>query len=319
MNIRKVLIGSAVVVVGLPMLLVLIAVASISVLNRTNGTLVSGGRRREYLFYVPRSYDRTKPAPLVISMHAAGLWPAAQMATTRWNRLADEQGFIVVYPAGGFGSLAKAWSMKSDSGRTGEVQFISALIDKLEASYNIDPSRIYANGFSNGGAMTFVLSCTMPDRIAAVGMVSAAQEVPWSWCPDTRPMPMIAFHGTADPIVPYDGGRSWVSPRSFPAVRAWTANWARRNRCAANAVESAVAPDVTRAQYTTCADNADVVLYSIDGGGHSWPGGKPMPEWIAGPTNGSIDATRLMWTFFREHPRPSAQRSPSRLTRIDAR
>ena len=81
-----------------------------------------------------------------------------------------------------------------------DVRFISELIDKLEAAYNIDPARIYANGFSNGGGMAFVLSCTLSDRIAAVGMVGAAQTLPWSWCTDHRPVPMIAFHGTADPI-----------------------------------------------------------------------------------------------------------------------
>jgi len=96
MNIRKMLIGSALVVIGLPVLLVLIAAVSISVLNRTNGAIVSSGQKREYLLYVPRSYNRTKPTPLVISMHAAALWPAAQMATSQWNKVADEEGFIVV-------------------------------------------------------------------------------------------------------------------------------------------------------------------------------------------------------------------------------
>jgi polyhydroxybutyrate depolymerase len=149
--------------------------------------------------------------------------------------------------------------------------------------------------------MAFVLSCTMSDRIAAVGTVAAAHELPWSWCVDARPVPVIAFHGTADPLVPYNGGRSWASSKLFPSVRTWTANWARRNRCGANPVESVVAADVTRAEYTNCAEDAAVVLYTVQGGGHSWPGGKPMPKWIAGSTSASIDATRQMWAFFREH------------------
>ncbi len=107
MNIRKVLIGSAVVIIGLPMLLSLTAVVFISILNRTNGAIVSSGQKREYLLHAPPSYDRTKPTPpLVISMHAAALWPAAQMATSQWNEVADQEGFIVVYPAGRFGKLA---------------------------------------------------------------------------------------------------------------------------------------------------------------------------------------------------------------------
>jgi poly(3-hydroxybutyrate) depolymerase len=100
MNNRKLVMGAVSVIIGLPVVLVLIAAVSIHVLNRTNGTIVSSGQKREYLLYVPRSYDRAKPTPLVISMHAAALWPAQQMNLSRWNRLADEHGFIVVYPSG---------------------------------------------------------------------------------------------------------------------------------------------------------------------------------------------------------------------------
>ena len=112
---------------------------------------------------------------------------------------------------------------------------------------------------------------------------------------------MIAFHGTADPIIPYNGGRSTVAPDLFPSVPTWTANWARRNQCGTNPVESVVAADVTRLAYTNCADDAAVVLYTVRGGGHQWPGGKPMPKWLLGPTSRSIDATSQMWAFFRAH------------------
>jgi polyhydroxybutyrate depolymerase len=183
-----------------------------------------------------------------------------------------------------------------------DVTFISDLIDTLKATYNIDPERIYANGFSLGGGMAFVLSCTLSDRIAAVGMVSAAQTLPWGWCRDDRPVPMIAFHGTAD-LVPYEGGPSPdpFNPLTFPAVRDWTANWARRNRCTQEPIESMAAADASRLAYTNCAGDASVVLYTIRAGGHTWPGGKPLPEWIVGPTSRSIDATGEMWAFFREH------------------
>ena len=116
---------------------------------------------------------------------------------------------------------------------------------------------------------------------------------------------MIAFHGAVDPIVPYQGGPLGdpFNPVTvmFPAVRDWVAGWARRNRCGTKPVESGIAPDVTRIEYTRCAGDATVVLYTIQGGGHSWPGGKPLPEWWVGPTSRSIDATSQMWTFFREH------------------
>jgi polyhydroxybutyrate depolymerase len=126
--------------------------------------------------------------------------------------------------------------------------------------------------------------------------------LPLDWCPDPRPAPMIAFHGTADRFTPYNGAKVWLAPEPFPSIPEWTANWARRNRCAQNPVESAVASDVTRLEYTDCASAASVVLYTISGGGHTWPGGTPMPEWLVGRTSRSVDATSLMWAFFREHP-----------------
>ena len=180
-----------------------------------------------------------------------------------------------------------------------EVRFISELIDTLSAAYNIDPDRIFANGLSNGGGMAFVLSCTLSDRIAAVGMVAAAQTLPWTWCTDQRAVPMIAFHGTADPQVAYEGGTTWMHDALWPEVPTWVANWARRNRCEPIPIDSAVTADVTRREYANCADDAAVLLYTVHGGGHTWPGGMRLPEWFVGPTSNSVDATRLMWEFFQ--------------------
>jgi polyhydroxybutyrate depolymerase len=306
MKIRKVIIGGVLVVIGLPLALVLIAVASICVLDRSNGTIVSSGQKREYLLYVPRSYDRAKPTPLVISMHGGALWPAAQKGISQWNRIADEHGFIVVYPSGT--GVPKAWHMGAEGKGAGaleaNVRFISALIDTLEAAYNIDPARIYADGYSVGGGMAFVVSCRLSHRVAAVGAVSPAEFLPMDWCKDSRPVPMVEFDGTADRLKPYEGGRASFGPGLFPAVRDWVASWARRNRCGPNPVESVVAKDVTRLDYTNCAGDAAVVLYTIQGGGHTWPGSKPILEWIVGPTSRSIDASSLMWAFFREHRLP---------------
>jgi len=285
--------------IALPAVFALFQAVSFHVRNRNNGSIVSSGETRKYLLYVPRSYDRSKPTPLVISMHGAGGWPTQQMELSEWNRLADREGCIVVYPSGLDNAGPRVWRVGPDFAK--DVRFISDLIDKLEASYNIDPARIYANGFSNGGGMAFVLSCALSDRIAAVGMVGAAQTLPWSWCKERRAVPMIAFHGTADSFAFYNGGQSWVAPRPFPAVPTWTANWARRNRCRPTPVESSVAADVTRREYTNCADDADVVLYTVHRGGHQWFGGQPLPEWFVGPTSQSINATSQMWAFFRAH------------------
>lgn len=313
-RLKRIALGGLLLVVGLPLGIAAVTVGWIAVLDRSSGSIMSSGERREYLLHVPASYDGTDPAPLVISLHAGATWPAHQRNLSRWSRLADEEGFLVVYPAGsdlpglpGASALgAKLWhTFQPGAGLERDVAFIADLIDTLSARYHIDPARIYANGMSNGGGMAFVLSCALPDRIAAVGLVAATQSLPADWCGEDRPMPMIAFHGSADPIARYDGGPlgdplNPVKP-TLPAVEDWVASWARRNRCGEPLPETLLAADVARLEYPHCADDARVVLYTIEGGGHSWPGGKPPPEWRVGPTSNGIDATREMWEFFVQH------------------
>jgi polyhydroxybutyrate depolymerase len=310
MNIWKIAVRAGLVLIGLPIVFTLILFGFFySVFYFPNwssaatGTLISAGEKREYLLYAPKNYDRAKPVPLVITLHTSMSWDSSAMVISQWNKVADENGFIVVYPEGsGFGP--KSWEMTGSEtpARMPDVIFISDLIDKLEASYNIDKTRIYANGMSNGGGMAFVLSCTLSDRIAAVGMVSAGLDPEWNWCTDHRPVPVIAFHGTADPICPYNGGPSKLAGGSFPSVRGFFANWSRRNQCRTTPIESSVPTDVTRLEYTNCADDAGVVLYTVKGEGHQWPGGRPIvAQWLVGPYSHSIDATKQMWAFFREH------------------
>jgi polyhydroxybutyrate depolymerase len=307
---KKIILGVLTIVIGLPVAFILSAFVCFSIMDKTNGIIVSSGVTRRYLLYVPKTYDRSRPTPLVISMHAAALWPAAQRETSQWNKVADEHGLIVVYPSGttlrgsGTGVLPKVWRMGPRSLEL-DVTFISDLIDKLEAEYNIDPTRIYADGFSNGGGMSFAVSCRLSHRIAAVGAVAAAQTLPWDWCNDSTPVPTVAFHGTADPMVPYKGGKSRdpFNPVMFPDVRDWAANWARRNRCSADPSDTRVTANVRRLAYTNCADHADVILYTVEGGGHTWPGGKPLPEWMVGRTIREINASSVMWEFFLQHPR----------------
>lgn len=298
MKFRKVLIRAVLMVIGIPVGSTLVTLVLIAVLDRTNGSLKTSGEPRDYLIHVPAHFNPAKPMPLVVSLHGANGWPAQQMNLTRWNRLADEEGFLVVYPAAR--GLPKVWTAN-------DVDFIEALIDALKVSYPVDPARIYVNGFSQGGSMTFVLACRLSDRVAAVGIVAGAQERLFSWCADPRPLPVITFHGTADPVVAYDGGSNPIGPGTFPALPGWTSDWARRNRCHSEPVDTAVTPTVIRREYDRCAEDASVVLYTIQGGGHQWPGGKPMPEWLLGPAGGSVDATRLMWAFFLAHPRRSVQ------------
>jgi polyhydroxybutyrate depolymerase len=305
----KIMVGALVVVIGFPAAFILTVLAWGYLRDRTNGAIISSGVTRRYLLYVPKTYDRSRPRPLVISIHPGATWPAFEMNISGWNDLAEQYGFIVVYPAGSgafFGTLTRGASIWPGGPHTlpRDVRFISDLIDKLEAEYNIDPNRIYANGMSNGGNMAFLLSCKLSDRIAAVGVVAGAQPRSWD-CGDSKPVPTVAFHGTADKFAPYLGGKSPIAPMPFANIPDWTAHVARRNQCQGDPADTRISPSVRRLAYTNCAGNAEVILYTIEGGGHTWPGGQPLPEWIAGRTTRDINATKVMWDFFLQHPRGS--------------
>ena len=288
----------------LPLVVAAILGTAFFVRNRNNGSIVVEGEKRVYLVHVPPGYDRTRAVPLVISMHGAGGWPAQQMRMTRWNDLADREGFIVVYPAGADAAGPRVW-------RGGDVAYISRLIDRLERDYNIDRARVYANGFSNGGGMTFILSCTISDRFAAVGLAGAAQPLPWRFCRDMRPIPMIAVHGTDDRFAPYRGGESPIVPpgHPFPSIPLWVSKFAARNRCAPSPMTSRIARDVTRTTYSRC--DADVVFDTVEGGGHQWFGGRPLPEWFVGHDPRTFDTTAQMWAFFKAHPRALLSVAPA--------
>lgn len=301
---------AALVIINAPLVFIAASAARYYAVNGHTDHLISSGERRGYVLYVPRSYDASRPTPLVISLHGAALWGAAQRDVSGWNDVADREGFLVAYPSGAGRAAPRVWrSVESDTSVIArDTRFVADLIDSIGVRYNLDRSRVYANGFSNGGGMTFALSCALPHRIAAVGMVGAAQTMPWGLCHDSTPVPAIVFHGTADPAMPYDGGMSWVGPRAFPSVNEWVGRWARRNRCDASFAESRVAADVVRRTYAGCADGAAVVLYTIEGGGHVWPGGGDLPGWLAGRPITSIHASSVMWAFFSRHALPASLR-----------
>ncbi len=295
----------ALIIILLLVLVVAPAIAGLWFLisNRTNGEIVSSGETRRYLLYVPNSYNSESPSPLVINIHGYAQWPANQRDISNWNELADEEGFIVVYPMGT--GLPLHWvtstGIEESPESLKEVVFISDLIDQLSATYTIDPQRVYASGLSNGGGMSFMLSCTLADRIAAIGGVSGAYLYPWESCRPARPVPLIAFHGVADEVVPYYGGPSRMFDVPFPNIPDWMAEYARRNGCTAESQLPAQG-QVSGLHYSGCNAGADVVFYTIADGGHSWPGGDPLPDFIVGKTSQEINATRTMWQFFLEHP-----------------
>jgi len=290
--------------VGLWLVAALTIAVSFARLNEINGEIVSSGQKRTYLLHVPTNYDAATPTPLVVSLHGFIEWPAHLERTSGWSALSDKAGFIVVYPSGtGFPLRwhAGGWGTTAANAQA-DVQFIVDLIDALSREYNIDPARVYANGLSNGGGMAYLLGCALSEKIAAVGGVAGAYVYPLGECTPSRPVPMIVFHGTADRIVPYLGGRS--GPAELPNIPDWVAERAGLNGCARVPQALPAVGAITEFEFSGCANDSAVVFYSIRDGGHTWPGGEPIPAWIAGPTSTELNATEQMWAFFRQTSLP---------------
>ncbi len=283
------------------------AVASVAMYHevyRSDGEVTISGKTRGFLLHVPKSYRSGQPTPLVISLHGFGEWPAHLMRVSGWNEVADEFGFIVVYPRGS--GLPLHWSSNGLAGedrKMGEdVQFISELLDELEGKYSIDTNRVYANGLSNGGGMSCLLACRLSGRIAAIGSVSGAYLLPRKEWNAPRRVPMILFHGTEDPLVPFHGGPSRIFRVPFPDVPDWVHWLGTNNGCVADPVRLPHCGKASGVRYAGETNAAEVVFYTLKGGGHTWPGGKKMPAFLVGFTPSDISATRLMWDFFQQHP-----------------
>jgi len=289
------------ILLGILVLILLISIVTWLALNRTNGQITSDGEKRRYLLYVPEKYDPAVLTPLVINIHGFAQWPTNQMNVSQWNELADQYGFIVVYPSGtGF---PLRWRVSEDPANPGgpekEVAFFSDLIDKLQDEYNIDSSRVYANGLSNGGGMSTLLACQLSDRITAVGGVAGAYLFNLENCQPHRAVPAIFFHGKADQIVPYEGEPSERFDIPFPKIPEFVHSYAEKNACDLIPTIVLDTANVSGVHYSECSENADVYFYTIEDGGHTWPGGSPLPERITGKTTQEIDATRLMWALFQ--------------------
>ena len=206
---------------------------------------------------------------------------------------AEQEGFIVAQPDGGL--LGNAWDVLTGSP---DIEFVRALVADVESVAPLDPARVHASGFSNGGGLANRLACEAPDLIASVASV-AGTYIGAAVCEPGRPVAVLAIHGDDDPIVPYEGGLGL-----FPSVELWAEAWAERNGCEPSEEPREIAADVALRGWGDCDDRTAVQLYTIAGGGHDWPG--------PGATNGilsttdSISATDIVWQFFVDHPHPAA-------------
>jgi polyhydroxybutyrate depolymerase len=270
-------------------------------------TVVSSGLERCYHLYVPRGYDPSEPVPIVLSLHGFLSNPNSHGQISLWHKLADREGFLVVYPEGT--SFPQRWNAQGNwsAASIDDVQFFRDTISDVSSVAAVDRSRVYANGFSNGGGMTARIACEAAEEVAAIGTVAGAV-VDMESCSLSRPVPLMAFHGTDDPIVPYEGGllRGEAlqqgagltgAPPALLGAEDWVATWAERNGCEPTAQDLPPQGDVRGVHYAECDDDAEVIFHTIVGGGHTWPGGTPIP--IVGETSRDINATEEMWKFFQ--------------------
>jgi polyhydroxybutyrate depolymerase len=276
----------------------------------TTRTLTVNGIERSYVIHVPSSYDGSQPMPLVMDFHGGGGNAKTQINTSNFEPLADQKEFIVVYPNGDglLGDKLLTWNGGACCGyavknHIDDVGFVRAVIADIEASYRIDPKRIYATGLSNGGIMSQRLACDASDVFAAIGPVSGTLNDPE--CQPKEPVSVIEFHGTADQHIPYNGGIGDQSLAGVPfaSVKDSIDFWLKFDQCPTTPKTETFA-DIQHDAYSNCADGTAVELYTIIGGGHAWPGGNG-PAWPGGdqPTH-TISATNLMWDFFSAHPKP---------------
>ena len=187
-------------------------------------------------------------------------------------------------------------------GSPNDVTFIEKLVGSLEQRYCIDKNRVFATGFSGGARMASQLGCDASATFAAVAPVSGLRfPTP---CPSTRAVPVVSFHGTADPVDPYTGHGQKYWTYSVPVA---AGRWAVHNGCSKSVANATPSSGVQLTTYAPCADGATVELYSIVGEGHEWPGGPHLPRRITrvlGPQSTAISANDVMWSFFLAHPLP---------------
>lgn len=296
-----------------------------SSINEQRTTLTVDGTPRWYLLTAPPeavTEDSTpQPLPLVLDFHGLDEGAQIQATMSQFGSLALEEGFVVAFP-NGTGSPIQ-WDTSATSRSNHDLDFIRAMLTSIEASRCIDLSRVYADGFSDGAYLVSLLACTMSDQFAAIAAVSGLQmPVP---CKPTHRMPILTFHGTADPILHFNGGvgtsylgqvlkgqASYATvhlPKANlegPGVPATVKAWAVKDGCSTHFVDTQVASKVIRRTYP-CPAGTGVTFYIVEGGGHAWPGSafSASIARLTGPTTFEINATDTIWAFFRHYRLPS--------------
>jgi polyhydroxybutyrate depolymerase len=272
------------------------------------GTLEFGGRRRSFVFYAPQGEG---PFPLLVALHGRFGDGRGQDRLSGLSSVAAREGFIAVFPDG----YRRSWSDARGEGPAAaagvdDVGFLSALIDEFIAHHRADPGRVYAAGMSNGAMMALTLACRIPGKLAGVAAVAGllpAREV----CAPPLPVSVVVFAGDEDPVVPYRGGKVGRGGSRVFSARETLEELRRADGCVApepeRVLKDAEPADGTRTLvtgWTACAGGAEVRLYTVEGGGHTWPGGwQYLGERIIGKTARDFSASEELWRLLAQHRR----------------
>jgi polyhydroxybutyrate depolymerase len=264
---------------------------------------------RTYTVYIPVGV--THPSALVVNLHGGGGSGRDEEALTHYDAVADAHGFVVVYPDG----IDKNWAdgrgaSPPDRNGIDDVGFLVALVGKLVHDYGIDAGHVFATGISNGAFMANRLACERADIFAAIAPVAGTLGTNVA-CAPSRPVAVLAAHGTTDPIVPFSGGQMHGRGGASTIVAAPTmaARWRELDGCQGDPAQD-VLPDsgdgtrVHRFTAASCANGTAVVFMQIDGGGHTWPDGTQyLPKAVIGTTSHVFDSSETTWEFFAGHAR----------------
>ncbi len=275
-------------------------------------TLIVDAQERSYLIHLPSNFDPGKPAPVVLLFHGAGASAALLVPFTGMKKKADEAGFIAVYPnssgIGPFLAFNAGDFVGRLAGSANDVEFVDRLLDDLRTVVNVDQRRLFAAGMSNGGSMCYRLAAELSDKIAAIAAVAGTMAI--EEARPLRPVSVLHFHGSADRVVPFYAHRRRAGKLlNCRFVEETIRVWCEINGCPST-------PHITEFPCTDGArtfvrqmiygpgkEGSEVVLVTIEGGGHTWPGQKP-PIPLIGKSTLDISANDLMWEFFQRHPMP---------------
>ena len=267
-----------------------------------NASLAYGGVSRTYILHIPANYDPSKSYPLLMVFHGTAGSGAGMERNTQFNTTADQNGFFVAYPD----SIGAQWVL---AGSNNDLTFNMNVINAIESTYSINKARVVVSGYSQGGGMARQLACDYTSTFAGVATISenfnANSE---SGCHPSKPIPAVLFHGTADPISPYDGGTNGLGGATTYSAQVTAQFWATNNGCSGSPSTTAI-PDTldngtpvtgTKQTWTGCASGAGVTFYTIMGGGHTWPGsttdsGKVFNGISLGPVSQDINADQIIW------------------------